>query len=428
MKTAHAKLSPADRAAQLSHALKTASPKPGRYAAGRNLYLNVTATGAKSWVFLWMLNGKQRELGLGSYTGAGSAISLTLPQARLAADRTRIQLADGIDPIAAKVQAKAATVTFAELMVDTIRNLKGNDKDGWKVVNGVCEQEAEWTRSLTTHAASLMAKPAGRIGDAEVVAVLKPIWNTIPVTAERVRFRIEKIMAVAISRKVYSGENPARYSGHIENLVGKRSSKKAQDNHAALPYGDIPAFMAKVLPLKGTASKGLAFTILTATRTDEARLARWTEIDLDKGLWTIPAERMKAGVEHIVPLSTAALALLASLPRLVGNDFVFTGQKEGTSVGPTAFSDKLTDPVKKGGLGLKGVATVHGMRSSFSDWVGDQTTFAKEDREFCLAHGLDAVEGAYRRATAVEKRRAIMQAWANYCEGRSSVVALQVAA
>lgn len=414
---------------KLTAATVNATLKAGRHSDGRNLYLSVSPTGGKSWLFIWRAeNGKQRELGLGSFTGAGSTTALSLKEARLAADMARMQIAAGIDPIEAKVAAKRTTVTFASLMADAITAFKGNAKDGWKVVNGVCEQEAEWTRSLTTHAASLMTKQAGRIGDAEVVAVLKPIWFTIPVTAERVRYRIEKIMAVAISRKVCSGENPARYEGHIENLVGKRPTKKGQDNHAALHYDAAPALVAKLLASKGTAAKGLAFTILTATRTDEARLARWSEVDLDKGLWTIPAERMKAGVEHIVPLSTTAIDLLVSLGRTVGNDFVFTGQKEGSAVGATAFSDKLTDPVKKGGLGLKGQATVHGMRSTFSDWVGDETSFAKEDREFCLAHGLDAVEGAYRRASAVKKRRAIMQAWANYCEGKGNVVALQVAA
>lgn len=424
MKIAHAKLSPADRAARFASALKGKNPAPGRYADARNLYLNVSPTGAKSWVFLWQANGRQRELGLGSFTGAGSTTSLSLTQARLAADAVRVQIAAGIDPIAFKQQARLASVTFGELLDEKLATLS---KD-WKAKGESIEQETEWRRSLNLHAAKLIKQQAGRITREDVLAVLKPIWVAKGPTAERVRYRIEKVLDLAIAKGAHPGPNPATFAGFLAEHLGKKASKAKADSHAALPYDEMPGFMAKLLPLKGTASKGLAFTILTATRTDEARLARWPEIDLDKGLWVIPADRMKAGVEHIVPLSTAAIELLRSIPRLVGNDHVFTGKIEGSAVGPTAFSDKLTDPAKKGGLGLKGKATVHGMRSTFSDWVGDCTTFAKEDREFCLAHGLDAVEGAYRRATAVEKRRAIMQAWANYCEGKAGDNLVRIAA
>lgn len=419
MKTAHAKLSPADRAAKLASALKAKQPAPGRYADARNLYLNVSPTGAKSWVFLWQANGTQRELGLGSFTGAGSTTSLSLTQARLAADAVRVQIAAGIDPIAAKKQAKLASVTFAELLDEKLATLS---KD-WEV-----GQEKEWRGSLALHAGKLVKMQAGRITREDVLSVLKPIWVAKGPTAERVRYRIEKVLDLAIAKGAHPGPNPAVYAGYLAEHLGKKASKAKADSHAALPYDELPGFMATLLPLKGTAAKGLAFTILTATRTDEARLARWSEIDLDKGLWTIPAERMKAKVEHIVPLSTAAINLLRSVPRVVGNDHVFAGKIEGSAVGSTAFSDKLTDPVKKGGFGLMGKATVHGFRSTFSDWVGDKTSFAKEDREFCLAHGLDPVEGAYRRATAVEKRRKIMQAWANYCEGRSNVADIRRAA
>lgn len=424
MKTAHAKHNAADRAARLQSALKAKQPAPGRYADARNLYLNVSPTGAKSWVFLWQANGRQRELGLGSFTGAGATTSLSLTQARLAADAVRVQIAAGIDPIAAKQQARLASVTFGELLDDKLATLS---KD-WKGKGDTIEQEDEWRRSLNLHAAKLIKQQAGRITREDVLAVLKPIWVAKGPTAERVRYRIEKVLDLAIAKGAHPGPNPAVYAGYLAEHLGKKASKAKADSHAAMPYDEVPAFMAKLLPLNGAGAKGLAFTILTATRTDEARLARWSEIDLDKGLWVIPAERMKAGVEHIVPLSTTAITLLRSIPRLVGNDHVFAGKIEGSAVGPTAFSDKLTDPAKKGGLGLKGKATVHGFRSTFSDWVGDKTSFAKEDREFCLAHGLDAVEGAYRRATAVEKRRKIMQAWANYCEGRANVADLRRAA
>lgn len=414
---------------KLSPSFLETSLSAGRYSDGRNLYLSVSPTGSKSWVFMWAQQGRQRELGLGSYTGAGRAVSVSLKQARLAADAVRVQLAAGIDPIAAKRSVVLSATTFGDVMEMEI----AKQRVDWKVKDGVCEQEIEWRRSLTTHASGLIRLAVGRVDVNAVLKVLKPIWADIPVTAERVRYRIEKIMDTATAKGMFTGENPARYKGHIEVHLGKRPSKKSKGenrkgSHAALHYDAIPGFMAKLLPLKGNASKALAFTTLTAVRTDEARLAQWSEFNLDAGLWVIPAERMKAGVAHVVPLSTTALELLASMPRVAGNPFVFFGKKDGETIGATAMADKLTDPAKKGGMGYAGTATVHGMRSSFRDWVGDKTHFASDDAELCLAHGLDATEGAYRRETAVEKRRAIMQAWADYCEGKSNVVALAVAA
>lgn len=427
------KLSIEARAILLAKALKSDKPAAGRYADGRNLYLSVSQTGAKSWVFLYSAAGRAREIGLGSATGAGSTTSLTLKQARLAADKVRCEIAAGIDPVAAKVQAKVQAqkgmITFADLLAETVAILKGTGAGGWKTVNGVCAQEIEWNASLTKHAGALLPKLVNRIDDDAVLSVLKPIWVTIPTTAERIRYRVEKVMEVALARGIATGKNPARYDGHIEHHVGKRPTSKDKVGHVQMHFDAIPAFMAKLLPLKGNASRGLAFTVLTAVRTDEAREARWSEIDLDKALWVIPAERMKADVPHVVPLSTAALALLRLVPRLVGNDYVFTGQKDGSVVGPTAFSDKLTDAPAKGGMGLKGEATVHGFRKTFRNWAGETLRgYTTQDFEFCLAHRLDAVEGAYRTMTAVETRREIMQKWADYCAGVSNVVKLAVAA
>lgn len=391
--------------------------KPGRHSDGRNLYLNVTATGAKSWLFMWKTGGGKRvEMGLGSATGAGAAFSLTLTQARLKADAARAMLAAGINPLEAKIAAKVSTLTFCQLMEMKIATLKAD----WKVsADGTCLNEIEWRSSLTKHAAALLPMQAGKIGTAEVYAVLKPIWPTIRVTAERVRYRIEQVLELAAAKGQRNGmDNAAAYKGYLAEHLGKKRSA-AQAHHAALAYAKVPAFMQRLLTHKGHAAKALAFLTLTAVRTDEARLMKRSEVDFATGLWTIPAERMKAGVKHIVPLSTAALELLASMPELIGNDFMFPGAKAGAALGPTALSDKLEE------LGLKGEATVHGMRSAFRDWCGDKLRgYANGDFEACLAHGLDATEGAYRRESAVEKRGEIMQAWANYCAGRDNVVRL----
>jgi len=402
--------------------------KAGRHSDGRNLYLNVTKTGAMSWVFLWDHNGKRREMGLGSFTGAGKAARVTLAQARLKADAVRLGLSmPGADPLAEKKRVKLSGTTFRAVMKDTIAIEK--KQGGWKVVDGCCASEREWNDSLTLHASALLDMPVAAIDTAAVLNVLKKVWSATPVVGERVRFRIEKILARAKAEGMRDGDNPAAYKGHLDAHLGRKAKKQkgAGKSHAAISNDDAPALFAQLLSYQGNAAKALAFTMLTAVRTNETLGMVWSEVDLDKGLWTIPAERMKAGVTHIVPLSSAALELLGSMPRQVGNDYVFFGSKQGRPLGPTALEDKLCDPAAKGGMGLRGQATVHGMRSTFSDWVGDKTSFAKEDREFCLAHGLDAVEGAYRRSTAVEKRRAIMQAWANYLEGKSTVALLKVA-
>jgi integrase len=380
--------------------------KPGRHSDGRNLYLNVTATGAKSWLFMYKIgNGKRRELGLGSATGNGAAFHLTLTQARLAADAVRAQLARGECPLENKVAAKVSAVTFGELLEELLEN-----ETAWKVVDGVSQQAGEWRASLTKHAGKLLPMRAADVTTDVVVSVLKPIWKAIPTTAERIRFRIERVMAKSIAR---TGEaNPARYDGHIEVLVGKRPSTKGQENHAALSFDAIPALIATLLRSTGIAAQALAFVILTAVRTDEARLMRVSEVDFATGLWTIPAERMKAGVQHIVPLSPLALSIVRSC-MVEGSDFVFNG-KNG-ALGATALNDKLTDPSKKGGLGFKGVATVHGMRGTFRTWASKQG-YSDKACEMCLAHAFGTkTQRAYDHDDTVEQRTVIMQAWADYC-------------
>jgi len=414
--------------------------KAGRYSDGRNLYLLVSATGAKSWLFIYRAaNGKQRELGLGSFTGAGSAFAVNLADARLAADKARLQLAAGIDPVEAKIAVKraalAASVTFAELLDEVIKREKGDGtkRSDWKVVNGVCEQEDQWRASLANHAGRLLTKRVAEIGDDDIIKVLSPIWSTIHVTAERIRVRIATVLDLAIARRLHAGPNPARFDAHIEQLLGKRdtASKRKQPS---LPFAELPAVFRKITgPRAGMAAKALAFTILTAVRTDAARGARWSEIDLAARTWIVPAERNKsdngdqeAGA-HIVPLSDAAIAVLESCPRSALSDFVFFGISGDKPVNEGALRDKLIDAPAKGGLGLAGRASTHGMRATFRTWVSARKLDEKA-AELALGHVIgNKVQRAYDRDEMIEARRALLQAWGEYATS-SNVIELRAAA
>ena len=411
----------------LTNALKGKFPEGwlnAYHSDGRNLYLNVKASGAMSWTFVWKVNGRVREIGLGSFTGAGAATRLTLAEARLAANTVRALIAAGIDPLAERKRARLSiAATFSHVLDQYL--LKVPALKGWKPdADGTFPQETVWRASFRDHGKELLGKPVDLIDAGLVGRVLMPIWGRK--VGEDMRNRIALVLDHAKGLGHRQGmDNAAAWEGQLKALLVAKPRKASRDtSHAALHYDAVPGFMGKLLGRDGNGAKALAFAVLTATRTDETRLAKWSEIDLEAGLWTIPAERMKAKVEHIVPLSTQAAALLSQIAdEQFRHGFVFNGQKG--VIGASALHDKLVDPAKKGGMGLKGVATVHGFRSSFRDWVGDKTRFAAADAEMCLAHGLDATEGAYRRHTAVEKRREIMQAWADYCEGRTNVVQLR---
>jgi integrase len=382
--------------------------RPGTYSLRNNLYLVVQKSGSKSWVFRYRQPGTTINLGLGSATGEGK-FKVTITQARQQADRFRVMLADGKDPRSETRRAKAGE-TFRELLDALLKSLS----KGWKG----SDQERQWRKSLDKHAAELLPMRVATISLQDVLRVLRPKWGTE--TMARVQDRIEKVLQTAVAMGLVK-ENVARWDGHLSTMLAPKPGKKAKDSHAALAYDALPAFIARVASHQGMAAKALTFTILTAARTDEAREMKWSEVDLDKALWTVPAERMKAGVEHIVPLSAQAVELLRSIARQPGNDFVFHGKKPGQSLGATALSDKLEE------LGFKGQVTVHGFRSTFADWAGDMTTCDKETREHCLAHQLDAVTGAYRRGTAITKRRTLMQGYADYAYGVSNVATLRAA-
>jgi integrase len=269
------------------------------------------------------------------------------------------------------------------------------------------KHQADWSRTLNTFAAPLRGKRLDDIHTDDVLAVLTPIWQTKHETASRLRGRIERVLDATRAKGLRSGENPARWRGHLDHLMPKRL-KVAQPHHAAMPYSDVPALVVQLRAYSGVASRALEFLILTAGRTGEVLEARWDEIDLATKVWTVPPQRMKAGCEHRVPLSSRALELLAEMQAIRMGDYVFPGLRRGRPLGVNALKQVL--------LRMKVEdATVHGFRSSFRDWAGEATAFPREVAEAALAHVVgDETERAYRRGDALEKRRKLMEAWAGF--------------
>lgn len=381
--------------------------KPGRHGDGGGLYLVVDKSGAKRWVFLYRRDDKLREMGLGGIK------SVTLARARELASEARTNLQAGIDPIAAKnSSAPVAVPTFGDeadafiaAMAPQFRNAKHLD---------------QWKMTLKKYAAPLRPKRVDEISTIDVLEVLKPIWLTKPETAGRLRGRIERVLDAASAKGHRTGQNPALWRGHLANLLPKRK-KLSRGHHAAMAYEDVPAFVADLRERDAMAARALEFTILTAARTGETFGATWREIDLKAAVWVIPAERMKAGREHRVPLTPRAVEILTELAGLkAGRDaFVFPGRKEGRPLSVMAM-DMLMRRMKVD-------FTVHGFRSSFRDWAGEETTFPREVAEAALAHVVgDETERAYRRGDALEKRRKLMAAWANYCEPKQQRVVLEL--
>jgi integrase len=384
--------------------------RPGKHRADRKLYLLVSETGAKKWVLRYMLAGRSREMGL------GSADDVSLAEARTAAATARLSLARGLDPIAERTKARGANNvptfdTFADDVRETLSAGFRSEK-----------HKAQWRRTLQTYAVSLRAKPVNAITTDDVLAVLKPIWLEKPETASRVRGRIEKILDAAKAKGYRVTENPARWRGHLDHLL-PRPSKLKRGHHAAMPYQEVAAFIARVREREAVAALALEFCILTAARSGEVLKCRWSEIDLKNKVWTVPPERMKAGRAHRVPLSARATAILHQLEPAKPDAFVFPGQKRGRP---------LTDMAMERVLRRMNIenATVHGFRSSFRDWAGNVSHFPREIVEGALAHVIgDKAEQAYRRSDALDKRRKLMEAWAAYCEPRrgANVVTLRKA-
>ena len=375
-----------------------ATTKPGRYGDGAGLYLVVAASGARKWVFRFTFAGKVTEAGL------GSADVVSLAEARNKAHEARKLLEVGKNPIEAKRQAlivEAEKPTFGAI-ADALIAAKESE---WRNE----KHRAQWRASLKEFAAPLRSRPVNEIDTGAILAVLTPLWQTKPETASRVRGRIEAVLDAAKAQGHRSGENPAAWRGHLAHLLPKRG-KLTRGHHAAMDYRDVPAFVTHLRGQETIAAMALEFCILTATRSGEVYGARWTEIDMAAKVWVVPADRMKAAREHRVPLSDRAVAILEKLFKARTGDFVFPsprGQRPLSHVAMAKVMRRLE--VEQ--------ATVHGFRSAFRDWAGNETHFPREVAEAALAHVVgDKAEQAYRRGDALEKRRALMAAWANHCE------------
>ncbi|SFE66191.1 site-specific integrase [Methylobacterium sp. 13MFTsu3.1M2] len=382
--------------------------EPGRHADGDGLYLVIDQNGGKRWVFLYRLAGRRREMGLGSLR------TISLAKARELANRARTMVAEGEDPVEAR-QAEApspdpAPIPSVPTFAEVAEAFMGERDGGWRNA----KHRQQWRTSLMNYAAALREKPVSEVSTSDVLAVLRPIWREKPETASRLRGRIERILDAAKVEGHRQGENPARWRGHLEHTLPK-PGKLSRRHHPALPYAEVPAFVAALRTRVAASARALEFIILTAARSGEVRGMRASEVDLDSGLWSVPAERMKAGRQHRVPLSRAALDLLA--PRLAvidRNDFVFANSR-GDMLSDMAFK-RLNLRV-----GVEGITT-HGFRSSFRDWAGDETDFPREVMEAALAHMVgNEVELAYRRGDALEKRRQLMELWASFVAAENGV-------
>jgi integrase len=376
---------------------------PGRHSDGGGLYLVVDKAGARRWVFMfrWKSHsgpgaGRIREMGL------GSARALSLAQAREDAAKARALVARRIDPIAARQKAGPAP-SFADL-ADALVELRTQEKVSDTSL-------ARLKRSLEVYAQSLRPKPIDEIDTEDVLAVLQPIWREKPATAEKVQSHICAVLDAAKARGHRGGDNPARWKGHLDQLLPRRNSQERR-HHEALPYADLPEFFAKLSAKGGTAARALQFTILTAARSSETFDAAWREFNPNRTVWTVPAARMKEKREHRVPLTPDAKAVL---DKAVGaSDALVFANTYGERLSSMAMTKVLRD------LGYP-TLTVHGFRSTFRDWVGDATEFPGEIAEAALSHAVgDQTERAYRRGDALERRRTLMQAWADYCLGRAA--------
>jgi integrase len=374
----------------------------GRHSDGGGLYLVVDANGSKRWVFLFKRKGRTSEMGL------GGLVRVPLARAREVAAECRGLLARGVDPIAHRriVRVEQMGVptfgAFADQFIGHMSPQWANEK-----------HVAQWKMTLTNYASPLRPKALSEIDTNDVVAVLRPIWSKKPETAARLRGRIERVLDAAKVKGYRTGENPARWRGHLDHLLPKRS-KLSRGHFAAMPYQAVPAFVARLRASPSKAALALEFSILTAARTSEVLGARWTEFDFGERLWTIPAERMKAKRLHRVPLTARTLEILRLLASTRDEDprspYVFQGQQRGKPLSNMALLMVLRRMEVED-------TTVHGFRSSFRDWCGNETAYPREVAESALAHAVgDATEQAYRRGDALNKRRELMDAWATYCE------------
>ena len=389
---------------------------PGLHFVGivPGLALQVTAAGARSWTLRVVIGGKRRDMGLGGYP------EVPLAQAREKGRNARELIRQGIDPIArqqAAASALRASVADALTFKQCATAYMKAHAAGWKSA----KHRQQWENTLTQHAYPVIGDLLVRdVKLPQVLAVLEPIWSTTNETAVRLRGRIETVLDWAAARGYRDGLNPARWRGHLDKLLARPGKVAKVEHHAALPVGEVGAFMTRLHEAQGMGARALEFGILTAARSGEVRGATWAEVDIEGKVWTIPAERMKAGKEHRVPLSAEAMALLAATPKMAGTEVVFPAPRGG------ALSDVTLSAV----LRRMGVAAVpHGLRSTFRDWASERTNYPRDVAEMALAHAIgDKVEAAYRRGDLFEKRRLMMTDRAKFLarvETKSEVIDMQ---
>jgi integrase len=375
----------------------------GMYHDGGGLYLQVSTSGTKSWIFRFTLDGRAREMGL------GPVHAIPLADVRKRAAECRRMRLDGIDPIEARSEhrswkkleaARAMTFdTCAAAYIEAHNASWGNAK-----------HREQWRNTLSSYAGPVFGSlPVQSIDVGLVMKALEPIWHTKPETASRLRGRIEAVLDWATVRSYRKGENPARWRGHLDKFLPARAKIQKVQHHPALPYHEMADFIAALREQEGIAARALEFLILTAARTGEIIGAQWDEVDLDGKIWVVPGARMKAGREHRVPLSAPALAILKQMKEIRESDFVFPGGKKNQPLSNMAMLALL----KRMG---RDDLTAHGFRSTFRAWAAERTNFPREVVEMALAHTIESkVEAAYRRGDLFQKRRQLMEAWARFC-------------
>lgn len=379
--------------------------KPGLYSDGLGLYLRVGTGNAKSWIYRYRTGGRLRDMGLGPLH------TVPLVEARRLAEELRVQRQNKTDPLAERQQAATAAtptppktvITFEQCAKEYI----ASHASGWKNA----KHAAQWTSTLETYVYPVFKKTSVEDIDVHLVMkVLQPIWNKKTETASRVRGRVERILDWARVKNLRSGDNPARWQGHLSFLLSPRNKVAKVVHHAALPIDETPPFMARLRSEDSVTARALEFCILTASRTSETLEMKWDELDFENRLWTVPADRMKAAREHRVPLSARSLTILAEMQKLRFSDYVFPGLRRNRPLSNSALGMTLERHGQPD-------VTAHGFRSTFRDWAAERTDFANEVVEMALAHTIsNKVEAAYRRGDLFEKRRNLAQAWADFCD------------
>jgi len=390
------------KAAKPLTALSIRRAKPGYVADGNGLYLQVTDSGARSWIYRYSLHGRRREMGLGAFP------TISIATARNLAAGARSLVLAGDDPIEARGAERARkrlegarSITFTQAAEQFLQSHEGTWKNS--------KHRQQWRNTLATYADPVIGSlPVADVHTEEVIRLLDPIWKAKADTASRVRARVERVLDWAKVRGYRSGENPARWRGHLDKLFPARRKVRKVKHHAAVPIDDMSSVYARLSQSAGMAVMALRFAILTGARAGEVTGANWAELDLDTAMWSIPASRMKAQREHRVPLSREAVGILREVKKVRANELVFPGYRAGTKM---SVSSLLTALKAAGG----GAATVHGFRSTLRDWAAERTTIPREVAEMALAHTIgDKVEAAYRRGELMAKRSAMMQQWATF--------------